>query len=120
MDAGKDIAKASEPIRDAVHYLIRRYSDPWTVKELSARVGMSMYHFFRTSRRETRCTPIQYLNRYRIEQAKGLLAETRVPVEQIAAQVGIPNHKYFPRLFHKRTGFSPRAYRARAQAGRAA
>lgn len=120
VDTGKDITKASEPIRDAVHYLIRRYTDPWTVKDLSARVGMSMYHFFRTFRRETGCTPIQYLNLYRIELAKGLLAETRAPVEQIAQQVGISNQKYFSRLFHKMTGLSPRAYRESGRATKSA
>jgi len=120
VDAGKDITKASERIRDAVHYLIRRYSDPWTVKALSARVGMSMYHFSRTFRRETGCTPIQYLNRYRIEQAKALLAETRITVEQVSAQVGIANHKYFFRLFRKTTGKSPREFRELARAKKAA
>lgn len=115
-EGDKDLYRASEPVRNAVHYLIHRYSEPWSVKQLSEKVGLSMYHFGRTFRRETGYSPIQFLNRYRIEQAKALLAETGRPVEQIARQIGVMDPKYFARLFRHLSGLGPRSYRNQARA----
>jgi AraC-like DNA-binding protein len=109
-----DLAKVSEPVRHAIRTLTHFYTEPLPVKALSDPVGLSVPYFQRLFRRETGYTPLQYLNQYRIEQAKMLLAETKDSVEAIARQVGIPNEKYFARLFRQINGMSPRQHRARA------
>jgi len=85
------------------------------MKGLADDLGLSAPYFQRLFRRETGYTPLQYLNQYRMEQAKMLLAETKDSVETIARQVGIPNVKYFARLFRQINGASPREYRVRVQ-----
>jgi AraC-like DNA-binding protein len=109
-----DLAKLSEPVRHAIRTLTHFYTEPLPVKALSGPVGLSVPYFQRLFRRETGFTPLQYLNHYRIEQAKVLLAETNDSVETIARQVGIPNGKYFARIFRQINGSSPREHRARA------
>ena len=109
----KDLNQASEPVRHAISALTRCYSRPWTVKELSHRVGLSMAHFSRTFTREVGYSPIQYLNHYRIEQAKVLLIETKIAIEEVGRQVGVPNPRYFSELFRQLTSTSPRAYRTK-------
>ena len=106
----------SPAVRKVVTAVARKYAKRWTIKELSQWSGLSMYYFFRTFRREMGYTPMQYLNRYRIEQAKMLLTATRMTVEGIARQVGIPNRTHFAEVFHEITGVSPRQYRVKADA----
>ena len=55
--------------------------------------------------------PIQYLYQFRIAQAKRLLADTDRPVGEIARLVGMPDQRHFARLFRRRTGRTPRAFR---------
>jgi AraC-like DNA-binding protein len=101
----------SPAVRKVVTAVARKYAKRWTIKELSQLSGLSMYYFFRMFRREMGYTPMQYLNRYRIEQAKMLLTATRMTIEEIARQVGIPNRTHFAEVFREVTGMSPRKFR---------
>ena len=53
----------------------------------------------------------EFLNRRRIERAQLLLASTDLPVQEVAAQVGIRSPEYFSRLFRRQCGLSLRGYR---------
>jgi AraC-like DNA-binding protein len=64
-------------------------------------------------RQELGMTPIAYLNRYRVMQAKGLLKETDKTITQIALEVGFSDSGYFSRVFRREAGMSPDAYRRR-------
>ncbi len=113
LGADRPPAALSPSIRKAVTTIARRYAKRWTIKELSQVSGLSMYYFFRTFRKEMGCSPMQYLNRYRVEQAKMLLASTKMPVQEIAGQAGLPNRQHFASVFREVAGVSPRQYRAR-------
>lgn len=56
-------------------------------------------------------SPIQYLNRYRIEVASSLLLRSHGRIEEVAHEVGFSDSNYFSRVFKKVIGFSPREYR---------
>jgi transcriptional regulator GlxA family with amidase domain len=56
-------------------------------------------------------SPWDYLNRYRIDRAKGLLQATDLPITEVAAQVGFEDSAYFSRVFHREVGQSPRFFR---------
>ena len=64
-------------------------------------------------RQELGMTPIAYLNRYRVTQAKRLLKETDKTITEIALDVGFSDSGYFSRVFRKEVGMSPDAYRRR-------
>ena len=49
-----------------------------------------------------------------IERSKQLLVETRLPVSEIAYQLGFEYPQHFSRLFKSRTGMTPNAYRLTA------
>ena len=106
---------ASVPVRHALNCIARRYHRSWTLKELSGAAGVSLHHLSRLFKRETGYSPKQFLNRYRVEHAKTLLAETQLSVEQVAQAVGFENPKYFARLFRQIRRLSPREYRTDAQ-----
>ena len=51
-----------------------------------------------------------YLSRYRIEQAKTMLASGRAQVTDVARAVGFSSRSYFSRVFTREVGISPSAY----------
>ncbi len=53
-----------------------------------------------------------FLHRCRIEEAKRLLADTPVPITQVAFRVGFSTSQLFARLFRKYSGQTPSKYRA--------
>ena len=63
----------------------------------------------------TGMTPIAYVQRLRVEEAKLRLERTDTPVERIAWEVGYEDPAAFRRLFRRITGIAPGAYRRRFQ-----
>lgn len=56
-------------------------------------------------------TPVDYLINYRLEIAAGLLRDSKLSVIDIALEAGFSDSSYFARVFKKRVGMSPLAYR---------
>ncbi len=59
----------------------------------------------------TGATLIDYLQNLRVEEAKRLLEEGRMPVDEISVESGYEDQSFFRRLFKRRTGLNPREYR---------
>ena len=57
------------------------------------------------------CTITQYIQGQRMERAERLLANTDLPVGQIAQIVGYQNPSRFAEIFRRNTGRSPAEYR---------
>ena len=55
----------------------------------------------------------QEIDRVRIQRAKTLLAETNLPIKQIAQQAGFQTVQYLTRTFRRLTGDTPAAFRRR-------
>ena len=65
----------------------------------------------RRFRQATGQTPLQYLNRKRIEAATDMLRASNLSVSDVAWQVGFGDVSYFTRLFRQHTGLTPARYR---------
>lgn len=61
----------------------------------------------------TGLTPIAYVRRLRIEDAKRRLERTEASIDEISWQVGYEDATFFRRLFKRTTGLAPGAYRKR-------
>jgi AraC-like DNA-binding protein len=83
----------------------------WRVEELAKMSGMSVPNFFRSFRRATGSTPISFLRRVRINQAKRRLIESTDSIKEVAEQVGYSDQFYFSRDFKHHTGVSPSDFR---------
>jgi transcriptional regulator GlxA family with amidase domain len=59
----------------------------------------------------TGTTLIDYVQNLRIEEAKRLLENTQIAVEEISVDVGYEDASFFRRLFKRRTGLTPAQYR---------
>jgi AraC-like DNA-binding protein len=90
----------------------QHYADSLRLAELSALAGMSVSHFIRTFKRSMGTSPIDWLRRERINQAKRRLIDTDEPVKEIARQCGYRDPYFFSKDFKKLTSLPPTLYRA--------
>lgn len=56
-------------------------------------------------------TPTQWINARRLENAARLLLQSNLPIKEIGMRCGFENTTYFYRLFERKFGRAPRAYR---------
>ena len=98
-------------VKQAIAFFHQNYTRPVTRWEIAEAVGVSEDYISRVFNRELNISPWDYLNRYRILQAKHLLMNTTDTIGAIARQVGFKDQAYFSRVFHKVTGMSPQAFR---------
>jgi len=83
------------------------------VEEMIKRSKLAERTFKRRFTAATGLTPICYVQRLRIEDAKRRLERTDRPVEEISWNVGYEDAAFFRRLFKRTTGMAPGAYRKR-------
>jgi len=100
-------------VAEAQDRLQREYRDAPSVPQLAKHVGMSQRSFERRFKTATGDTPLEYLQRVRVEAAKQLLEDSSSSFDQIANDVGYEDPSSFRRLFIRYTGLSPSAYRSR-------
>lgn len=101
-------------VKQALVFIHQNYDRASLSREnIAEAIGASETHLDRIFRKELGLSPIECLNRFRIQQAKELLAGTSDDVTRIAFQVGFNDSAYFSRAFKKYTGESPSAYRGR-------
>lgn len=87
------------------------YAENYTLQDFEDKLEISKYRLCREFSNYFEISPLQYLNRKRIDVAKGLLCTTDVPIHEIGTSVGIDNTNHFINLFKRETGFTPNAYR---------
>ncbi|MBW5445224.1 AraC family transcriptional regulator [Cohnella sp. CFH 77786] len=109
--AGVEPAESSVPLQAVIEHIHLHYDRNLTIDELAERAHLHPNYFIRVFRRHFGTSPIQYVNRKRIEEAKWLLASTDLLLAEIGAKVGIPDVSYLSKLFKSSTGLSPTAYR---------
>lgn len=96
----------------------QHYSDPLRLADLSSLAGMSVSHFIRTFKRSMGTSPIDWLRRERINQAKRRLIDSDEPIKEIARQCGYRDPYFFSKDFKKVAGSSPTDYRANERGAR--
>ena len=98
-------------VLQAQRVMENRYPEVLAIDEIAREVGISPRHFKRRFKQAIGETPLNYLQRIRIEAAKKKLECSRAPVSEITWQIGYVDSSSFCRLFKKTTGLSPRDYR---------
>ncbi len=123
--AGRARRELPESARDrkraieAARFLDENSDDEAIELEVVAReVGLSAFHFLRLFSSVLGVTPHQYLVRSRLRRAARLLAESSLPVTEVAYEVGFGDLSNFVRTFHRAAGVSPRGFRKAARGDR--
>jgi AraC family transcriptional regulator len=81
------------------------------VATLASLVGLSEGHFHRAFHATTGETPLQFINRKRIERAVETLAREEVTVVELALRLGFVSPSHFARVFRGVTGVNPSQFR---------
>ncbi|MFF2483186.1 helix-turn-helix domain-containing protein [Paenibacillus sp. NPDC058071] len=101
----------------AATYLREHYKESVTLQALGESINFHPVYIARCMRKQFGCSPIDYLNRFRIDQAKLLLLQTDHPISFIAEAVGFNHAAYFAACFVRLEGISAREYRKRITQG---
>jgi AraC-like DNA-binding protein len=91
--------------------ILKAIAEALNREEIAGHVGISADYLTDCFRQELGITPVTYLNRYRLRQARELLENTDLKITQIALAVGFSESAHFTRTFQREMGVSPRAYR---------
>ena len=92
--------------------LEQQYDDEdFGIQELVAALHMSRMQVHRKIKALTNYSTSQFLNSFRLEKGKALLAGKDLTISEIAYACGFNDPGYFGKLFKKRYGQSPQAYR---------
>jgi len=97
--------------QNVTEYIQRNIHSPISLQQLADIAGLNPTYFSNLFSKLMGVSPIQYINKRRIETAQSLLLSGNQSLDTIADQVGIDDVFYFSRLFKKTTGLSPSAYR---------
>ncbi|MGV0743349.1 helix-turn-helix transcriptional regulator [Mycolicibacterium sp. XJ870] len=111
-DVVGDLRSSGEPLLAQVFEVIdHRLSEPLSLRNVADEVGMTPGHLTTLVRRRTGRTVGEWIAERRMSRARELLADTDLPVADIALQVGMVDPGYFSRQFRKTHGASPREWR---------
>lgn len=98
-------------IARAASYIEKNFRENISVADLARYSHYSERHFIRIFSKTYHTTPLEYLIDLRINHACIMLKNTDLTVSEIATYCGVSDGNYFSRIFKKRIGCSPTAYR---------
>ena len=102
-------------LRLAIEFMHDNFGRELALEEIASAAYLSEYHFARLFKQITGVTPHVYLANVRLERARKLLADTALPISEIASMVGYQSQSHFSKMFRSVTGITPRAYREAAK-----
>lgn len=108
-----DAQDHAQQLLPALDHMHDHYQDDISVRALARRCGMSYSYFSRLFCRFAGQSAVQYLRLVRLAHARTMLAETSLPITEIAQRTGFSTSSYFIEQFRKAEGISPHQYRLR-------
>jgi AraC family transcriptional regulator len=79
--------------------------------DMAAVVGYSPDHFSRLFRQTFRVSPYRYLLGRRVERAKAMLRDAKLPIAEIALACGFSSQSHLNAVFKRLAGMTPARYR---------
>lgn len=105
----------SKECATAKRYIDENYSESITLDKLAEIAHVNKYYLSHSFKNEYKVSPIDYLMKRRITEAKALLTSTDFSLTQIAEQIGFGSLAYFSKCFRKIEGTRPNEYRKSAR-----
>jgi YesN/AraC family two-component response regulator len=98
-------------IREVRSYIEANYREDIALQDIAGVFGYSDVYFCKLFKQNFGMNFIAYLNEYRMEIAKKLLADPQINIKDISIKAGYRDANYFTRLFKRKTGKTPSEYR---------
>jgi transcriptional regulator GlxA family with amidase domain len=98
-------------IQKAQRMLEKTASAKISIPDLASKLAIGRRNFDRRFKKATGNTPLEYVQRLRIENAKRMLEKKQRSIQEVMYQVGYSDPKAFRDIFKKITGLTPVEYR---------
>jgi len=105
------IQKDDALIAECQAWIADNYAMPNPVTAMTDRSGLKPRTFARRFKAATGYLPMDYVHVLRIEEAKQLIETTASAIDDVGLQVGYEDPTFFRRLFKRKAGLTPAAYR---------
>lgn len=92
-------------------YIREHMMDNITVADIAMELHFNPQYLMRAFKGKTGLSIIEYITKARMDTAKKILKDTRLPIKEVANMVGYGDYAYFTRVFRKEIGCSPSQYR---------
>ena len=110
--SGNNANKTYDKIRAVKEYIEQRYSDPSVyIESIASEFGVSTSYLRREFSKAYGISPVVFLRKVRVNNAKNMLEAGYLSVEEIAEHCGFSSASYFIQVFHKTVGETPSGYR---------
>ena len=106
-----DLDPSTDRIQGVLMYARRNLRLPLTTDDLAAVACLSPRQFTRLFREETGTSPAKAIEKIRLEAAKLMLEQSRLPIEDVAREAGFANRERMRRSFLRAHGTVPRTIR---------
>ncbi len=104
-------ALSDKKISRALQHLHSNPNIAWTLEKIAGNIGMSRAAFAKRFKDLVGQPMFEYLTMLRIQRAKEMLKETKLPLYEIASRVGYESDLAFTKTFKKHTGTTPTRFR---------
>jgi len=98
-------------MRRFLEYIEEHIDQDISLEEMAASAGVSKTEVLRCFHKTLQTTPYSYVMEARLSKAADLLAETGLPVGEIASRTGFNQQSYFGKRFKEKMGVTPLEYR---------
>ncbi len=109
-----EVPTDAEPLSRARQLLLQRFDRAHTTESVARAAGLSTGHLRRRFKAIFGCTPMEFLERVRMERAARLIKAGVLPIKEVARQVGYPNANNFSTAFKRFHGTPPQSHRRTA------
>jgi len=95
----------------AIRYIENHFKEDITLSRIAEVTGVSESHISRMFKKDTGINFIPWVNRFRVEYSRELLASPELKLYNVADLAGFSDYKYYTLQFKRYTGISPMEYR---------
>lgn len=110
-EACKIPTAAERVVEETVKYIQEHFKEEVKMEDIAKSLHFHPDYITRCMQKVIGVTPNMYLNQYRMNEAKKMLATTDDKVASISQEIGIIDSTYFSKLFKRIEGLSPLEYR---------
>lgn len=106
------ITREQQLVQDVKKFIHQNYKEKITNEDISQHFSYSIVHISNIFKEICDCTPLDYLNNFRIKKAKhALISKPEMSISQVGDSCGFSDPSYFSRVFKRETGISPDFFR---------
>ena len=97
--------------REVKRYIREHVADNISIQDIADALHFNPQYLMRSFKSVTGMSIFEYLTHSRMEAAKKILLNTKMPIKDVASLVGYDNYVYFTQVFRKVTGVTPSQFR---------